>query len=137
MDFSAKLPTEDLYRLLIDAVRDYAIYLLDINGQIISWNTGAERFKGYSADEIIGQHFSVFYTDEDRAAGIPQLALATARTDGRFEAEGWRVRKNGTRFWGSVVIDPVYDDQKKLIGFAKITRDITEQKSHSEELQAA
>ena len=86
MNFSAKLPTEDLYRLLIDAVRDYAIYLLDINGQIISWNTGAERFKGYSADEIIGQNFSVFYTEEDRAAGIPQLSMATARTDGRFEA---------------------------------------------------
>ncbi|OZI44323.1 ATP-binding protein [Bordetella genomosp. 4] len=137
MDSSAELPTEDLYRLLVDAVMDYAIYLLDINGQIISWNTGAERFKGYSADEIIGQHFSVFYTEEERAAGMPQSALATAKKDGRFEAEGWRVRKNGTRFWCSVVIDPVYDDKKQLIGFAKITRDITEQKSHREQLQAA
>ena len=137
MDSSAKLPTDDLYRLLVDAVMDYAIYLLDLDGRIISWNTGAERFKGYAADEIIGQHFSVFYTEEDRAAGAPQLALATAKKDGRFEAEGWRVRKNGTRFWCSVVIDPVYDDQKALIGFAKITRDITEQKSHREQLQAA
>lgn len=132
-----KLPTDDRYRLLVEAVRDYAIYLLDANGMVSSWNPGAERFKGYSAREIIGKHFSVFYTDEDRAAGIPRLALETAAREGRFEAEGWRVRKDGSRFWCSVVIDPVHDDQGVLIGFAKVTRDVTEQKQHRDELQAA
>ncbi|MGN6657360.1 MAG: PAS domain S-box protein, partial [Achromobacter mucicolens] len=85
------IPSEDRYRLLVGAVRDYAIYLLDANGHVSSWNPGAERFKGYGADEIIGQHFSVFYTPEDRNAGVPERALETARREGRFEAEGWRV----------------------------------------------
>lgn len=130
-------PEQDRYRLLIDAVMDYAIYLLDASGRVSSWNPGAERFKGYKEEEIIGQHFSVFYTVEDRASGVPQRALETAKKEGRFEAEGWRVRKDGTRFWCSVVIDPVYDDERQHVGFAKITRDITEQKGHREELQAA
>src|SRR5262249_23208675 len=112
--------------LLIDAVVDYAIYMLDPSGLVLSWNTGAERLKGYDRREIVGQHFSRFYTAEDRAAGVPQRALETARTEGRFLAEGWRLRKDGTRFWASVVIDPIKDRDGKLIGFAKITRDITE-----------
>ena len=130
-------PSEDRYRLLVDAVRDYAIYLLDANGRVSSWNPGAERFKGYSADEIIGQHFSVFYTEEDRQAGVPERALETARREGRFEAEGWRVRKDGSTFWCSVVIDPVHDDRGQLVGYAKITRDVTEQKARREQLQEA
>lgn len=115
--------------LLLDAVRDYAIYLLDREGHVASWNAGAERFKGYTASEIIGTHFSQFYTPEDRAAGLPRRALAASAEHGTFEAEGWRVRKDGTRFWTSVVIDPVRDEHGVLIGFAKITRDITERRA--------
>ncbi|HEV7384954.1 MAG TPA: PAS domain-containing protein, partial [Phenylobacterium sp.] len=92
------------YRQLIDAITDYAIYMLDLDGRVASWNPGAERFKGYKAGEIIGEHFSRFYTDEDRAAGVPALALRTAELEGRFETEGWRVRKDGTRFWAHVLI---------------------------------
>ncbi|WP_175171912.1 PAS domain-containing sensor histidine kinase [Achromobacter kerstersii] len=130
-------PEQDRYRQLVDAVMDYAIYLLDAKGRVSSWNPGAERFKGYKEEEIIGQHFSVFYTEEDRASGAPQRALETAKKEGPFEAEGWRVRKDGTRFWCSVVTDPVHDDKGQHLGFAKITRDVTEQKRHREELQAA
>jgi PAS domain S-box-containing protein len=119
------LSAERRFELLLDAVTDYAIYLLDADGVVSSWNTGAQRFKGYTADEIIGQHFSRFYTEEDRAAGLPARALRIAAEEGRFEAEGWRVRKDGARFWTSVVIDPVYDSgDGGLIGFAKVTRDI-------------
>lgn len=132
-----EFPSEDRYRLLVGAVRDYAIYLLDAKGHVSSWNPGAERFKGYSADEIIGKHFSVFYTEEDRKAGVPAHALETARREGRFEAEGWRVRKDGSTFWCSVVIDPVHDDRGQLVGYAKITRDITEQKARREQLLEA
>ena len=114
--------------LLIDAVKDYAIYLLDAEGQVATWNTGAQLFKGYRAEEIIGRHFSVFYTDEDKAVGLPARALHTAATEGRFEAEGWRVRKDGTRFWTHVVIDPVFDDDGALIGYAKITRDVSKKR---------
>ena len=114
--------------LLVDAVKDYAIYLLDAEGRVATWNTGAQLFKGYRADEIIGQHFSVFYTDEDKAVGLPARALHTAATEGRFEAEGWRVRKDGTRFWTHVVIDPVFDDDGALMGYAKITRDVSEKR---------
>jgi PAS domain S-box-containing protein len=116
------------FELLVNAVKDYAIYLLDRDGYVASWNAGAERFKGYTGDEIIGQHFSRFYTDEDRAARAPERALALAAEHGNFEAEGWRVRKDGTRFWTSVVIDPVLDDSGTLIGFAKVTRDITDKR---------
>jgi len=122
------------FQLLVDAVRDYAIYLLDAEGHVASWNAGAQRFKGYRADEIIGQHFSRFYTDEDRAAGVPERALRTAAEEGKFEAEGWRVRKDGTRFWCSVVIDPVIDEDGDLIGFAKITRDVTESREAQQAL---
>ncbi|HZH44083.1 MAG TPA: PAS domain S-box protein [Lysobacter sp.] len=131
------LNSERRFQLLVDAVKDYAIYLLDRDGYISSWNTGAQRFKGYTADEILGQHFSRFYTEEDRAVGLPQRALRIASEEGRFEAEGWRVRKDGTRFWTSVVIDPVHDEDGTLIGFAKITRDITERRRAQQEIEAA
>ena len=120
------LESERRYRRLIEAVVDYAIFQLDVNGIVATWNVGANRIKGYTADEIIGQHFSKFYTAQDRAAGVPAQALDKARTEGRYEAEGYRVRKDGTHFWASVVIDAIYDEDSKLIGFAKVTRDITE-----------
>ncbi|MET0180272.1 MAG: PAS domain S-box protein [Novosphingobium sp.] len=120
---------------MIQSVTDYAIYMLDPTGIVISWNAGAERFKGYTADEIIGQHFSRFYTPGDRAQGLPAKVLATARNEGRFEAEGWRMRKDGSRFWANVVIDPVRDETGKLVGFAKVTRDLTERKQAQEELR--
>jgi PAS domain S-box-containing protein len=116
----------DRYRRLIDAITDYAIYMLDIDGYVSSWNPGARRFKGYEADEILGQHFSRFYTPEDRAAGVPERALRTAAAEGRFDTEGWRVRKDGQRFWAHVVIDPIRDESGLVVGFAKITRDLTE-----------
>ncbi|WP_407159981.1 PAS domain S-box protein [Bradyrhizobium sp. STM 3557] len=117
--------SERAFRLLVQGVTDYAIYMLDPSGIIVNWNAGAARIKGYDANEVIGQHFSIFYPPEDREAGLPGVALETARRTGRFEAEGWRVRKDGSRFFASVVIDAIYEDGK-LIGFAKITRDITE-----------
>ena len=123
------------FELLLRGVTDYAIYMLDPNGYIRSWNSGGERIKGYDADEIIGQHFSRFYTPEDAAQGLPERGLATARREGKFEAEGWRVRKDGTRFYASVVIDPIWEDGK-LIGYAKVTRDITERMEAQRELQA-
>ena len=119
-------PPPDLYELLIQSVMDYAIYMLDPDGRVVSWNPGAERIKGYSAEEIIGQHFSCFYTEEDRAAGVPWQALRTAAETGRFTAEAWRMRKDGSRFWAAVVIDPIRRDGR-LVGFAKVTRDMTEQ----------
>jgi len=120
------------FQLLVDAIKDYAIYLLDAQGRVSSWNTGAQRLKGYSADEIIGQHFSRFYTPEDLATGLPERALGAAKTDGKFEAQGWRVRKNGTRFWTSVHIEPVLGPDGTLIGYAKVTRDLS-QLLHSEQ----
>ncbi|MBB3593212.1 PAS domain S-box-containing protein [Rhizobium sp. BK529] len=117
---------EEQFRLLVQGVSDYAIYMLDPEGNVTSWNSGAERIKGYRSEEIIGRHFSSFYTDEDRSNGLPQQALATASRDGRFEREGWRVRKDGSRFWAHIVIDVIKDDFGEIIGFAKITRDITE-----------
>jgi PAS domain S-box-containing protein len=123
------------YRLLIDAIDDYAIYMLDPTGHVVSWNAGAKRFKGYEASEILGQHFSRFYTPEDREAGVPAHALATAATEARFEAEGWRVRKDGTRLWAHVVIDPIRDKDGRLLGFAKITRDISERRETQLKLQ--
>ena len=125
-DKTPKQRDRALSQLLIDSVIDYAIFQLDKDGIVSSWNPGAERIKGYKATEIIGEHFSRFYTDEDRAAGVPVRALETAARAGKFEAEGWRVRKDGSRFWASVVIDPIRDDTGELLGFAKVTRDITE-----------
>nr|WP_087573974.1 PAS domain-containing sensor histidine kinase [Sphingomonas sp. CDS-1] len=123
------------FELLVQNVTDYAIYMLSPNGIIVSWNAGARRFKGYEAEEIIGEHFSRFYTPEDQAAGIPALALETAEHEGRFEAEGWRVRKDGSRFWAHVVIDPIREPGGQLIGFAKVTRDLTERRAAEEELR--
>ncbi|MEA2958052.1 MAG: hypothetical protein QOJ58_3555, partial [Alphaproteobacteria bacterium] len=123
------------FRLLVTGVTDYALFMLDPNGLVASWNAGARRIKGYAAEEIIGQHFSKFYFDGDRAAGLPARALATAAQEGRYEAEGWRVRKDGSFFWASVVIDAIHDDQGALAGFAKITRDITERREAQATLQ--
>ena len=129
--------SERRFRLLVQGVKDYALYMLDPDGRVSNWNTGAEAIKGYKAEEIVGQHFSRFYTPEDRARGEPQRALATALAEGKFEKEAWRVRKDGTRFWASVVIDPIRDEDGQLLGFAKITRDITERRKAAEELEEA
>jgi PAS domain S-box-containing protein len=119
--------SERSFRLLVEGVADYALYMLDPGGIVTSWNIGAQRIKGYSPDEILGRHFSNFYTDVDRANGKPARALRIAEEQGRYEEEGWRVRKNGTFFWASVVIDPIREGEN-LVGFAKITRDITERR---------
>jgi PAS domain S-box-containing protein len=119
--------SERSFRLLVEGVADYALYMLDPTGIITSWNIGGQRIKGYSPDEILGQHFSRFYTETDRANGKPWRALRIAREQGRYEEEGWRVRKDGTFLWASVVLDPIYEDGR-LIGFAKVTRDITERR---------
>ncbi|WP_420997721.1 PAS domain S-box protein [Cupriavidus sp. 30B13] len=129
------LTDAERFELLVSNVSDYAIYMLNPNGFINSWNAGAQRFKGYVASEVIGQHFSLFYTEEDRAAGKPARALATALAEGKYEAEGWRVRKDGTRFWASVVVDPIRAADGRLVGFAKITRDITERKAAQDALR--
>lgn len=122
---------------LVAAILDYAIYMLTPSGHVATWNAGAQRFKGYTANEIIGQHFSTFHTPEDRAAGIPNQALQIAHSQGKFECEGWRMRKDGSRFWASVVVDPIYGDDGALLGFAKITRDITDKKRAADELVAS
>jgi len=125
------------FRMLVKGVADYAIYMLDRQGSVSSWNTGAQAIKGYEEAEVVGQHFSRFYTEEDQAAGAPQRALETALREGKFEAEARRVRKDGSLFWAHVVLDPIYDDAGEHVGFAKITRDITERKQAEEELKQA
>jgi len=129
--------SEEPFKLLVQSILDYAIYLLDPNGFVTSWNAGAERIKGFQADEIVGQHFSKFYTEEDRKAGMPERVLETARRAGKFEGEGWRVRKDGSRFWASVVVDAIKDDSGEIIGFAKITRDMTEKRAAQQALLEA
>ncbi|MBX5012315.1 PAS domain S-box protein [Rhizobium lentis] len=129
--------SEEQFRRLVQGVSDYAIYMLDPDGNVSSWNFGAERIKGYRPDEIIGRHFSTFYTPEDRAAGLPEKALRVARAEGRFEREGWRVRKDGSRFWASVVVDAIRDEEGEVLGFAKITRDITEKMETQRALEQA
>ncbi|MET0294775.1 MAG: PAS domain S-box protein, partial [Phenylobacterium sp.] len=129
--------SEEHFRLLVGGLVDYALYMLDPNGVVTNWNAGAEQIKGYAADEIVGQHFSRFYTDGERAAGVPLRALNTAAETGRYEAEGWRVRKDGSLFWASVVIDAIRNDRGVLIGFAKITRDVTDKRQAQLELQRA
>ena len=124
--------SEERLRLMIESVKDYAIFMLDREGRVVSWNSGAQRVNGYTASEIVGQHFSRFYPPEDAAAGKPDVELRTASTTGRFEEEGWRVRKDGTRFWSNVVLSAVRDDRGDLIGFAKVTRDMTERKRAEE-----
>jgi PAS domain S-box-containing protein len=118
--------SEQRFQLLVEAVRDYAIFMLDPEGHVASWNRGAERIKGYKASEIIGSHFSRFYPEEDLRAGKPQWELKVAAKEGRFEDEGWRVRKDGSRFWANVIITAVHDETGMLIGFGKVTRDFTE-----------
>jgi len=133
----APLSDDTLYRILVDSVTDYAIFMLDPTGMVISWNAGARRSKGYEAGDIIGQHFSRFYTDEDQAAGLPRLTLETSAATGKFEGEGWRVRKDGSRFWANVVVDPVWNGAGEIIGFAKVTRDVTEWKTSQTDLEQA
>ena len=118
-----------IYQLMVESVRDYAIFMLDPDGYISSWNRGAQRFKGYTADEIIGRHFSVFYGPEDNAAGKPAWELEVAARDGRFEDEGYRFRKDGTSFWANVVLTAIRDDDGSLLGYAKVTRDLTERRA--------
>ncbi len=127
---------ERRFRLLVEGVTDYAIYMLNTDGIVSNWNAGAQRAKGYVASEIVGKHFSVFYTEEDRADGKPARGLQTARHTGKFEAQGWRLRKDGQRFWAHVVIHPIYDDDGVLFGYAKITRDCTEQRQAALALEA-
>src|SRR5688572_29716309 len=126
---------ESRYRLLVDAITDYAIYMLDVEGYVTSWNAGARRFKGYESDEIIGRHFSLFYTPADCAAGMPARALEAAEREGRFEVEGWRVRKDGSRFWAHVITDSIRGPDGRVIGFAKITRDLTERRQAAGDLR--
>ncbi|MES2471504.1 MAG: PAS domain S-box protein [Pseudomonadota bacterium] len=132
--FGKSQSSDGRYQLLVESIHDYAIYMLDPSGIVSSWNAGAQRFKGYTADEIVGEHFSRFYGEDDRAAGLPARALATAKSEGKFESEGWRIRKDGTRFWAHVVIDPVLGPDGALLGFAKITRDLTERKAAEADL---
>jgi PAS domain S-box-containing protein len=126
---TAAIESHQLHRLLVEAVADYAIYMLDPNGRVASWNPGAQEIKGYAPAEIIGEHYSRFFTEEDRASGLPQRALATAKLKGRYQTEGWRLRKNGTRFWAAVVLDAVWREDGAFVGFAKITRDMTERRA--------
>jgi PAS domain S-box-containing protein len=133
--FEATSSDDGRYRMLIEAVTDYAIYMLDVDGIVSSWNPGARRFKGYEASEIVGEHFSRFYTEADRASGLPQRALDTAAREGKFESEGWRVRKDGSQFWAYVVIDPIKNASGQVVGYAKITRDLTERRLAEEQLR--
>ena len=133
--FEQSLYEDGRYRLLVESITDYAICMLDADGIVSSWNPGARLLKGYTESEIIGSHFSRFYSAEDRAAGAPEQALETARTAGKFEAEGWRIRKDGSRFWASVVIDPIRTPEGEVVGFAKITRDLTERRKAEEILR--
>jgi len=125
------------FRLLLDTIRDYAIFMLDVNGLVQTWNAGAERTKGYAAAEIVGRSFTVFYTPEDRARGVPEGLLRQAAAEERVEAQGWRVRKDGSRFWADIVITALHDPQGRLTGFAKVTRDLTERRRAEEELRRA
>ena len=126
--------SEEMFRLIVSNIKDYAIIVLDPEGQVISWNGGAQRIKGYATDEIVGQHFSVFYPPDDLAAGKPDIELSRARKEGRFEDESWRVRKDGSRFWANVVVTPLNDNTGRLHGFVKITRDVTERKRAEQEI---
>jgi PAS domain S-box-containing protein len=129
--------TERRFRLLVESVTDYAIYMLDPQGQVVNWNAGAQRIKGYAREDIIGRHFSTFYTADDRLAEIPAKALAIATGTGKYEAEGWRIRKDGSTFWAGVVINAIKSQDGELIGFAKITRDLTERRAADERARQA
>jgi PAS domain S-box-containing protein len=123
---------DEIFRLLVESVVDYAIFVLDAEGRVVTWNPGAERIKGYSADEILGRHFSIFYPAEDLEAGLPQRELDEATTRGRVEREGWRLRKDGSRFWALVLLTALRGENGELRGFAKVTRDLTEQRQHEQ-----
>src|SRR6187402_92126 len=129
------LDPEHVFRLLVEGVTDYALFMLDPQGHVASWNPGAERLKGYTREEIIGRHFSVFYAREANDRAWPQYELEVATREGRFEDEGWRVRKDGTMFWANVVITALRDRNGRLQGFAKITRDLTERRKGEEQLR--
>jgi len=129
--------TERRFHLLVEAVSDYAICMLDPEGNIVNWNQGAGRIKGYTRQEIIGQHFSRFYTEEDQRSRVPEEAIATAIRTGKYEAEGWRVRKDGSKFWANVIVNAIYDSAGRLLGFAKITRDLTEKREAEARLRQA
>jgi PAS domain S-box-containing protein len=133
----ALVESERRFRLLVNGAVDYAIFMLDADGRVTNWNSGAQHIKGYTSEEIVGEHFSRFYSQEDRAAGLPEKALRRVREQGKFADEGWRVRKDGSRFWANVVIDPIRDETGKLIGYAKITRDMTEQREAQLKLDEA
>src|SRR5690606_32499639 len=134
-----KLPQEDEahYNFLLESVKDYAIFMLDPEGHVATWNAGAEKIKGYSRDEIVRKYFAIFYTKEDQETNYPASLLEKVRRDGKYEEQGWRVRKNGERFWANVSIFAVYNDLGELIGFSKVTRDLTEQKDLEERLSQA
>ena len=127
--------TADLFQLLVDNIRDYAIILLDPKGTVLTWNQGAERLKGWKTGEIIGQNFSRFYPPEDLAKGKTEMELKVALAEGRFEDEGWRVRKDGSRFWANVIITPLLDKQGELRGYGKLTRDLTERRKAEEKVK--
>lgn len=127
--------SEELFRHLISEVEDYAIYMIDTHGRILTWNKGGERNEGYTSDEIIGEHFALLFTPEDISAGLPEKSLAKAIAEGNFQTEGWHVRKNGIRYWASVAINPMHDDSGKLLGFTKIVRDLTERRQREEALR--
>jgi PAS domain S-box-containing protein len=129
------LGSEDSFRLLVESVKDYAIVMLDPDGHVVSWNAGAERFKGYKAEEIIGKHFSCFYPAEAIERGVPEQELKAAAKDGRFEDEGWRVRKDGKQFWANVIISALRNKNGTLRGFSKVTRDLTERKQAEERIK--
>lgn len=136
--FASEFPVSELYRLLVDSVRDYAIFALDRTGRVLTWNKGAGHLKGYAPNEIIGKHFSMFYPPEDVRAGKPQRELEIAAEKGQYEEEGWRVRKDGSRFWANVLITAMYDADGQLVGFAKVTRDLTARReAQQREIEAA
>src|SRR5262245_37889876 len=124
-----------IFEILVERVRDYAVFVLDPEGRIVTWNTGAKLIKGYDADEILGRHFSIFYPEEAVRSGWPQHELAVARQEGRFEDEGWRLRKDGSRFWANVLITALRDDSGQLLGYSKITRDLTARRQQEQALR--
>lgn len=134
-DLEEVAATSEIYRLLVEGTKDYAIFMLSSEGTVLTWNPGAQLTKGYRAEEVIGGHFSIFYTPEERKREKPQQALRTAAREGRFEEEGWRLRKDGTPFWASVVITALYDDDGVVTGFSEVTRDVTDQRRAEEALR--
>src|SRR5262249_48228074 len=134
-DQTPEVANPESFRKLVDGIQDYAIFLLDKDGAVQTWNTGAERIKGYRASEVIGKHFSIFYPQDAIHLDWPDQELKTAAREGRFENEGWRLRKDGSRFWASVILTALYDDGGNLYGFAKVTRDMTERMLEKQKLE--